>query len=240
MPGLAPIDYLHFLHRAARYRLRTERQELAYIRSLDLTGRTAVDVGAHRGIYSWWLRRAVGPSGRVVSFEPQPDLRAELERMIASFRYRNIEVVPSALSDRPGTATLARVGEHSGGASLESHADAEGLTTFEVPLTTLDAHFFDGPGAGGSPVAFIKCDVEGHERAVFRGGQRLLTEHRPRVLFECHDRHAEEGAVFDDLDRLGYKGWLLDGRERHPVETYAARRASIDKPYLNYIFEPAD
>ena len=42
-------------------------------------GDVAVDVGANKGSYLRWLSRAAGP-GKVVAFEPQPQLAAYLER----------------------------------------------------------------------------------------------------------------------------------------------------------------
>ena len=239
MPGLGPLGHIHFLHRAWRYRLRTERAELAYVRSLDLTGKTAVDIGAHRGIFSYWMSKAVGPTGRVVAFEPQPEMiRLHKDFRDSFFWRKNITLVESGLSSSAGSATMRRIGGHTGGASVE-HADTPDADAFEIPLTTLDDYFAANPPPAGSPVAFIKCDVEGHERAVFQGGARLLTEHRPRLLFECHDEHAREGGVFRDLQALGYRGWFLAGDRRVPVERFAGERAAIDQPYLNYIFEPA-
>lgn len=234
MPGLGVIGHAHFLHRAWRYRLRTERRELAYLLSLDLRGRTCVDIGAHRGVFSYWMCRAVGPGGRVVAFEPQPEMVRELKDFRASFRAKNLSVVESGLSSRTGTATLRRLGSHTGGASVE-HADRPDATCFKIAVTTLDDHFAEHPAGS---VAFIKCDVEGHERAVFRGARRVLGEDRPRLLFECHDEHARDGGVFDDLRSLGYRGWFLDGARRVPVERFDAERPGIDRPYLNYIFEP--
>lgn len=234
MPRLGAIEHAHFLHRAWRYRLRTERQELAYVRSLRLVGRTVIDIGAHRGIYSYWLREAVGPTGRVVAFEPQPEMIAELKKFKGSFRARNMDIVESGLSDTPGSATLNRIGDHTGGASLEHTHDPD-ATTFSVPVTTLD-DFLAERNLG--PIALIKCDVEGHERAVFRGARKTLTEDRPAMLFECHDRQASDGGVFEDLQSLGYRGWMLDGRRRIPIEDWDAERSKIDQPYLNYIFEP--
>lgn len=246
MPGLGVVDHLHFLHRAWRYRLRTEKQELAYVRSLRLIGRTVVDIGAHRGIYSYWLREAVGRSGRVVAFEPQPEMIAELKKFKLSFRARNLDIIESGLSDTPGNATLRRVGMHTGGASItpgDPDRTQDNESTFEVPVTTLDAFFADraqDPTMPLGPVALIKCDVEGHELAVFNGAERLLCRDRPAILFECHDAHARAGDVFRYLESLGYQGWLLDGRTHHPVEQFAALRDTLDKPYLNYIFEPTE
>ncbi len=243
MPGLGVVGHAHFLHRAWRYRLRTERDELAYLRSLDLAGRTLVDIGAHRGLYTYWMSKAAGPRGRVVSFEPQPEMLEAFRAFQQSFHWiRTITLVDAGLSDTPGKATLRRVGDHTGGASLEPDAasGAPDVVAHEVRVTTLDAYFFDeAPVPAEQPVAFIKCDVEGHEQAVFRGGERLLREHRPRILMECHDRHATPDGVFGDLEALGYRGWFLHAGGREPLETLARRRAEIDRPYLNYVFEPA-
>ena len=68
------FDRLHFLHRAWRYRLRAERDELAFVLSRDLRGATVLDIGANRGIYSYWMHRVVGATGQVIAFEPQPEL----------------------------------------------------------------------------------------------------------------------------------------------------------------------
>jgi FkbM family methyltransferase len=237
MPGLGPIGHAHFLHRAWRYRLRTERAEIAYLRSLDLTGRTAVDIGAHRGIFSYWMSKAVGPTGRVVAFEPQPEMIRQLHDFRTSFFWiKHFELVESGLSDAPGQATMRRVGDHTGGASID-RTNRPNTVEFTIPLTTLDAHFAAHPPA--RPIGFIKCDVEGHERAVFRGAKETLRRHRPCVLFECHDAEAAEGGVFRDFEELGYRGWFMHGRHRHPITQLAAHRADIDLPYLNYIFEPA-
>ena len=65
---------LHFLHRAWRYRLRSEKFGVSFLLSRDLTGKTAVDIGANWGIYSYWMHGLVGAEGHVIAFEPQPEL----------------------------------------------------------------------------------------------------------------------------------------------------------------------
>lgn len=234
MTGLGMFDRLHFLHRAWRYRLRSERQELSYMMSLDLRGRTVVDIGAHRGLYSWWMRRAVGPSGRIVSFEPQPEMIEQLHRMRATFRIANMSIVEMGLSSSPGVATLRRSGTHTGGASLEHEAAAD-TTAFDIRLTTLDDYVASN---SVGPVSFIKCDVEGHEREVFRGANRVLTTDRPTLLVECHDKHALDGEFFAELATIGYSGHFLHDGRRTPVARLKQMRDSIAAPYLNYVFEP--
>src|SRR5262249_35181753 len=109
------LDRLHLLHRAWRYRLRTEKDELAFLMRRKLTGHTVLDIGANRGIYSYWMHKLVGPSGRVIAFEPQPELADYLHDVRGAFRLDRLKVVKAALSSRCGTGTLVRPTGHWGG-----------------------------------------------------------------------------------------------------------------------------
>ena len=94
-----------------------------------------------------------------------------------------------ALSNHNGTGRLRIDKLHSALAKLIDGADG-----IEVPLKQLDS--LDLP-----PPSVIKIDVEDHEVAVLRGGQRLLTENRPAILFESL-RGAPLGATFKPFDFL--------------------------------------
>ena len=93
-PGLAPTPprsyvgerrmnffaRLRYLHRARKARRRGERNEIQAILEIVRPGDTVLDIGAHKGSYLYWLRQAVGESGRVFAFEPQPALATYLDR----------------------------------------------------------------------------------------------------------------------------------------------------------------
>lgn len=227
--------------------MRSERDELAFMRRCDLDGRTAVDVGAHRGLYSWWMHRAVGPAGRVVAFEPQPEMLEHLGRMKRSFHLDRLTIEPCGLSSAPGWTRLVREEKHSGGARLDVTGEIESrsrrstavepLESFDVPITTLDEYFASHPGP---PVAFIKCDVEGHESAVFEGARRLLERDRPALVIEIHDRRVREGSLVRFLEGLGYEAFFPHRGRPAPISEYDALRPTIRKAYLNYLFRPAE
>ena len=187
------LEDVHFLARCLRYRLRTERQQLKALLRLDLAGATALDIGANKGIYSFWLSRAVGSNGRVIAFEPQPEMAGYIERR----RLRNVEVVNTALSDHSGIASLSRKRVGDGSASLCRDIGE----TIEVKLARLDDF---GPIHN---LKFIKCDVEGHELSVFRGGERLLRSARPILQFESTPDEIEPIQSF--LRELGYSGLMF-------------------------------
>ena len=96
----------HYLYRAYRYRLRVDPGELRFVCNKLRPGQVAVDVGCHKGAYTYWMRRRVGRTGRVFAFEPQPQQVAYLRRVFAAMRYENVTLVPMGLSSAPGQLTL--------------------------------------------------------------------------------------------------------------------------------------
>jgi FkbM family methyltransferase len=234
------------LHRFWRYRLRTERTSIQFVLDSDFAGQTLADVGANKGMYAYWMSRAAGPDGRVVSFEAQPELGAYLEDVKRVFNLDNVTVVNEGLSSRPGELCMRRPGVGSGAASF--HLDAEGgLEELRVPVTTLDAWFANSKLR---PVTFVKCDVQDHELEVFRGGEELLREDRPTLLFEVCEHEAQTGEIFEYLAGLGYDGFFYHvSREDHASMLRRNRGSFVhysqhaDYPYLasfmkhrNYIF----
>jgi len=71
---------------------------------------------------------------------------------------------------------------------LSAYFENEGINTgpkrgtVTLPCRRLDTLCLEGK------VDFIKCDVEGAEVRVFDGAERLIGEHRPRLLIEVHSR----------------------------------------------------
>jgi FkbM family methyltransferase len=214
-----PAVKARFLYRALKARYRGERQEIAAVLRGLAPGDVAVDAGAHKGAYAYWMRRAVSERGRVFAFEPQPRLAAYLAAVGASLGWENVSVRECALSDTTGLGAL-RVprGGSSQGAALFDGVAGENEETVPVRLATLDAEV-----AGAGRVAFLKVDVEGHELAVFRGAARILAEDAPIVLFECERRHLTGHAmedVFAHLRGFGYEGSFFGPRTLQPLSEF--------------------
>src|SRR5262245_56872611 len=181
---------LHYMYRAYRYRLRVDPAELRYLCGRLRTGQVAVDVGCHKGAYTYWMRRRVGRTGRVIAFEPQPRQVEYLRRVFVAMHYENVVLVPKGLSSETGELPLhmpAGAGKtHAAtfghvGASLRDANASFGEIRLQVSVTTLDAYFADQPRGPDS----IKIDVEGHESAVLEGATQTLAVHRPAILIEC-------------------------------------------------------
>jgi FkbM family methyltransferase len=168
--------------------------------------RVSVDIGAHGGMYTWFIRRH---SAGCISFEPNPRLAVALRRRFP----RGVDVRNLALSDHVGRAVLRvplrSAGPDPGRATIEPNnvlQDSQGVSeTFEVDTVTLDQ-------AVQQSVGFIKIDTEGHELTILRGAERILRHDQPNLILELDD-HLNPGiiaATFAHLRERGYHGWFLD------------------------------
>ncbi len=227
--------------RALRYRLRLDPAEIAALCGALRPGDTALDIGAHKGGYLYWLQARVGSAGRVIAFEPQPDLADYLGRAMTALGARHVTVEALALSDRAGTALLrARRDRTSCGATLEARDPAQEWVAQQVPTITLDDYL----DRRGLRVRAIKCDVEGHELAVLRGAVRTLARDRPVLLLECEARLRAAGGVGEVsalLAELGYEAWFFQGRRARPLREFEPELQPAPRTpgYVNnFLFRP--
>jgi FkbM family methyltransferase len=174
-------------------------------RSLIRTGATVVDIGAHIGQFTLLGARRAGPSGLVLSFEPNPENRARLKRNVERNRLANVRVLEYAVSDRGGRATL-QIPEVEY-PSAEGSLRAKGPVQKEYAIETrrLDDVLNE---LRIDRVDVMKVDVEGFEAEVFRGAAQMLRSSRPAILFEVNDIYQRESEVsapaIDVLRDLGY------------------------------------
>jgi FkbM family methyltransferase len=191
------------VHRLLRYRWHAERAELRYLSGRNIHGGSVLDVGAHRGVYSYWMHRRFNDSTRVVAFEPQPELAAHLADFKKTFHLDRMIVEPIGLSSQSGALTMHRPRKHWAAATVDIFGDDNDQDVFEVPVTTIDEYMAAHPEL--RPVRFIKCDVEYHEAEVLAGAARILREDRPELLVEWSTpRRTYRERLFGLAQQLGY------------------------------------
>lgn len=203
-PLLMSQPKLFLLARSIKHRINGMPElELKLLPALVDPKRIAVDIGAHRGLYSEALSKI---ATHVVAIEAIPELAEGLRHLLP-----NIEVVHAAASDQIGRVTLS-IPEGKPGLSSVAHTDFnEGgaVRKVEVDAITVDGLFANRQDA----IGFIKIDVEGHELAVLRGADSVIKKHRPILLIEAEERHraGTVTALFAYFKELGYSGFFLDG-----------------------------
>jgi FkbM family methyltransferase len=132
-----------------------------------------VDVGAHIGSVTAEVARRC-PEVRIIAIEAMPDKADRLRRS-----FPQVDVHNCALSDQSGEATFYVHAKLSGYSSLGRPSRGGGeVSEIKVALRRLD----DILTGGG--IDFVKIDVEGAELGVLKGGDRIIAENRPTVMFE--------------------------------------------------------
>jgi FkbM family methyltransferase len=152
----------HFVGDISSYQLASYQKAMGHVRSNG----TAIDVGAHIGIFS---RRMAKAFTLVHSFEPDAHNYACLVRNVSSWTVR---------------ATYGAAGAQRGMGNVRVDAVANtGARGFEssssgsVPMFAVDE--FDYYGLG-----LMKIDTEGYEHRVLVGALETLKRHKPVLIIE--------------------------------------------------------
>lgn len=235
-----PDAWLQRLKRAHYVRMlrsldESSEPDLQVVRRIVAPGDTVIDVGANVGVYTKVLSEAVGTAGLVISVEPVPQTFRILRHAVEALALGNVRTVNAAVSDAEGVLRMIVPDYDMGGSNFYQarivSGDGEGERSardaLEVRATTLD-RIADELDA----IAFIKCDVEGHEAACLDGAIRVLADRRPAWLIEISGDPDEPGGaaagVLDRMAAVGYTPWWFDGR--------ALRRRRVGDASVNYFF----
>jgi FkbM family methyltransferase len=186
-----------------------EMAEQRFVHNFLKPGMTVLDIGAHHGFYTLLASKAVGPKGRVVSFEPSPREQKELLRHLRLNRCRNVTVEGIALTSQSGEAEYHVVDSEETGCNSLRPPNVGGAThSIVVQTKTLDQCVLERNIAS---VDFVKLDVEGAELEVLRGSVRLLEQRpRPVMLVEVSELRTKPWEyraheILSFLQRAGYR-----------------------------------
>ena len=212
-------------------------------------GMTVIDVGANIGHYAMIAAAALGPSGRVVAFEPDGDNHAALAANLALNGFGNAWAEKLALGAGPGELTLYRDEANRGGHSLVAANVQKQAGAERVRVAALDDYAADK--LGGRRIDFIKIDVQGAEAAVLAGAAKILARDLPDLLIEFwpHGIRAAGGepmALVEGLLKLGYAMAMVErgrpGNLRPLADLGALARVDLGhaQAYVNLLFTPAE
>jgi FkbM family methyltransferase len=178
--------------------------EIHFVRRCLLPGMSVVDVGANFGVYTTAMARAVGQNGRVWAFEPTPETADYLQATLDENRAAHVSLGRFAISDREGTLQFRLSRQPELNAVVQPGELGDGIVS--VPAQTLDRL---AAQHGWSDVAFVKLDVEGHERQAVEGGAAFFRSASPLVMFEVKGKLKAELGVLEPLRAMGYSFFRL-------------------------------
>lgn len=172
-----------------------------------------LDIGANRGYYTLLFSHLAGPRGEVHAFEPVPATFEKLSTTLRRHkRFQNDTLNQIALGDTRGKTELHIPGTDDGQVSLKRHSagswqNTNRVTSVECEVTTLDEY---AAAQIKDKINFIKCDVEGAEFLVLKGGVRTLEKDLPVLYLEIFEQWTKDFGykpteLVEWLCRFGYE-----------------------------------
>lgn len=217
------IEWMIFFHGTYEPQIRT------LLHKLVEPGAIFLDVGANIGVHVLPASLYAGLGGRVIAFEPQPEILEKLKANVALNGLGNVEIEEYALSDSPGEMELFSFGERGANEGISSlYREHSGNLTrkFLVKVARLD----EVVAQKKLPrIDFIKIDTEGNDFRVILGGERSISTFRPYVLFEFDE--SSWALAGSGADKLG-SFW-----DKHKYRLYSIeekRFLSGNKMSLNF------
>lgn len=193
---------------------------------------TILDVGANIGWFSLWFAHRL-PGAKIHAFEPLPENFQYLARNIATNHLaERVFLYPCGLSDRAGTFDFYSYPAGSTNASLLNVSGAGNAVMVTGKTMTLD----DWVRETGAALDLLKCDVEGAELLVFKGGESSIARHRPIIFTEMLRKWSmsfgyHPNDVIEFFGGLGYHCHSIGPRGLTPFEKMTD--ASIE---TNFVF----
>lgn len=180
-----------------------EQETTVFLRNHIQKGQTVWDVGANIGYFSLEFARSVGPKGKVLSFEPHPEIFQLLQRNIIRNNYKNVRLHNQACGSSSGETKLYFSTENEGNHKIIENSNSNNFALTEVVTLSTFLNEY-------SP-SIIKMDIEGAELLALQGlGQENLKKLAIDFVIEYHPYemsffNIEGKQVLDFFMSSGYK-----------------------------------
>jgi FkbM family methyltransferase len=212
LASILPRDFqddcrrLRFGWRARHDHFSPNEPEADILDSVVASGDWVLDIGANVGQYALLLSKIVGPTGRVLAFEPVPTTAATLALVCAKFsRFQNISVLNLAASEEAKVECFDIPTDSAGLPSYaRAHASESGaIRVLGIAIDSLQLQH---------RVSLAKIDAEGGEKAILCGMLQTIEKDHPVLIIEDNCE-----TILDMLKPFGYTAFKVRDNSRNTV-----------------------
>jgi len=189
-------------------------------------GMCIVDIGAHIGYYTLLFAKLTGENGKVFAFEPDPENFSLLTKNVEINGYKNVVLIPKAVSNFTGKTKLFLDKDSSTGHRTYLFDQKKEKNWLLVETVSLDDFFKDRDWN----IDLLKIDIEGAEYAAFQGMSGLLKKNnRLKIVTEFYPKLIKEFGLCpeDYLKALTYWGFKF-----YCINEQKEKIESIDIPEI--------
>lgn len=187
-----------------------EKDDSEMLFKLVNDGDTIFDIGANIGWYSNHLAKGF-PNSIIYSFEPIPETFNQITANTELNGAKNIRLNNLALSFKKEKLVFFYSPTVTGASSSQNITENQNMTKLEVEADTLDNFMIKN---SITKLDFIKCDVEGAEFFVFKGGSETIKKNLPIIFTEMLRKWSAKfgyhpNEIIDYFHNFGYKCFVV-------------------------------
>lgn len=207
-------------------RLKYANEFLLFTGMIPEKGRV-LDIGANIGAMTTHMAKKL-TNGTLYAFEPIPENVNTLKRIIKHYKLTNVKVFEAALGDEAGELQMVMPVIDNVKMQGLSHVLEDGTdnnnaqnhgNVYSVPVYKLDdieeLH-------SGEKIVAVKIDVENFEYHILKGGEKLLTKHKPVIYCELWENEKRDLTI-NYLRHLGYQVSIYQNKQ---LINYTGQKAS--------------
>jgi len=182
-------------------------------------GHVVIEVGAHVGALVLPLSKLVGPSGRVIAYEPFYPSYATLAANVGLNSLQNVELRQAIVADKSGKVFMSRnslafsVHDFFNFGSMSYSSLRIYNVTEDVERPSMQWDEYSVVHLDHSSLArldFIKLDAEAMELAILKGAARTIQNFKPIIFLEYRNPWEKDTKVVDFLrKKMRYECILL-------------------------------
>jgi len=221
---ITPIDTFNF----DQY----EQEDSEMLYKLVSDGDVIFDIGANIGWYSNHLSKKL-PDSIIYSFEPIPETFAQIKKNTELNKSKNIILNNLAFSDAIQTLSFYYSPTITGASSSVNITENDSMVKLECKANTIDNFVKEN---NISSLDFIKCDVEGAEFMVYKGGAATIEKYKPIVFSEMLRKWAAKfnyhpNDIIGFFKKFGYNCYTA-----HNGRLVAVEKITDETVETNYFF----
>lgn len=183
------------------------------------SGQTFLDLGANIGYFTLLGASLVGPTGKVIAFEPNPDNCDLIRQSVELNQFQNIILHCNAVGDREAEFFLDWDYDtaHSNSLVKEVPTTSKRVATRTVVLDKILKN--------DSRIDVMKIDIEGWEGLALRGMTQMLNRDHPIIFTEffpgmiARFSRIDPKSYLDEIQSLGYRFAVLPETD-HGKDTF--------------------
>lgn len=183
------------------------RAELTRLKSELDEDVTVLDIGANVGYFVLLEASVLGERADIYAIEPHPE---NVTRLTQNIERNNldIDITTAAIGAENRTGTLYASDRSSNKHRLGRPPTAGDIArTFEVSVLALDS-YLERRSIPPASVNVLRMDVDGHEAAILRGAETVLSVDSPMLLsMEFHPAELTSGAIAEMVETLEVNGF---------------------------------